>query len=244
METTPFTFLLALVFVIITGLTVWLFFRAANRSVHTLLMLLVWLLVQGVVGLSGFYTVTNTLPPRLLLVLGPPIVAIVVLFATARGRQFLDALRPELLTLVHVARIPVELVLLGLFLQGAVPQVMTFEGRNMDVLSGLTAPVVYVLAYRRKLLGLNGRLLWNMVCLGLLFNIVGTAILAAPTPLQRLAFEQPNVAILHFPFVWLPGCVVPLVLLAHLATIRQLLAQKKNRQSNTLALEVKSATLA
>ena len=128
------------------------------------------------------------------------------------------------LTLLHVVRIPVELVLFGLFSQGAVPQLMTFEGRNWDILAGLTAPIVYYLAFRKNVLGTKSLLLWNIISLASLLNIVTTALLAAPTPFQRLAFEQPNVAVLHFPFVWLPACVVPIVLLAHLAAIWRLAA--------------------
>jgi hypothetical protein len=41
-------------------------------------------------------------------------------------------------------------------------------------------------------------------------------------PFQQFAFDQPNIAVLYFPFIWLPSCVVPLVLLSHLAAIRQL----------------------
>jgi len=58
-----------------------------------------------------------------------------------------------------------------------------------------------------------------------LLNIVTTALLAAPTPFQRFAFDQPNVAVLYFPFVWLPACVVPIALLAHLVAIWRLAAK-------------------
>ncbi|GAB3867024.1 hypothetical protein GCM10028824_08490 [Hymenobacter segetis] len=223
MHTLPNTALLSLVFGLTTGLAVWLFYLAAHRSGRTLLVLLAWLGLQGAVGLSGFYTISNALPPRLALLLGPPLLLIAVLFATAAGRRWFDGLRLEMLTLLHMVRFPVELVLFGLYLHQAVPKLMTFEGRNWDILAGLTAPVIYYFAFRQQQLGRRGLLLWNILGLASLLNIVVNALLSAPTPLQRFAFEQPNVAILHFPFVWLPGCVVPLVLLAHLAAIRQLL---------------------
>ena len=106
---------------------------------------------------------------------------------------------------------------------------MTFEGRNLDILSGLTAPLIYYFGYVKKQLPKSVLLGWNILCLGLLINIVRLAILSAPFPFQTLAFDQPNIAILYFPFVWLPCCVVPLVLLSHLATIRKLLVpEKKN----------------
>ena len=213
---------LAVAFVMTTALAVALLGWAAGWPGRALALLASWLLVQGGVGLSGFCQHTGGLPPRLALLLGPPLVVIGMLLATAAGRRFVASLRLEVLTLLHVVRLPVELVLLGLYLRGTVPRLMTFEGRNWDVLMGLSAPLVYYFAFRQRRLGRRGLLLWNGLGLVSLLNIVSNAVLSVPTPLQRFGFEQPNVAILHFPFVWLPGVVVPLVLLAHLAAIRQL----------------------
>jgi hypothetical protein len=205
-----------------TLLGVWLFYRAANHSKRVLMGLAGWLLLQSVLALTGFYTVAESRPPRLLLALLPPLLVIAGLFNTAAGRRFVDGLRLDRLTLLHVIRVPVEGVLLWLFLHQAVPQLMTFEGRNFDVLSGLSAPVVYYLAFRRQQVGWRGVLAWNVGCLLLLLNIVVNAVLAAPTMVQQFAFDQPNVAILYFPFIALPSCLVPLVALAHLAAIRRL----------------------
>ncbi len=228
MENVPV--LLHVAFGLTTGLTVWLFCRATPLSGLGMLALLGWVLGLGAVALTGFFTETQTLPPRLALVLGPPLLAMLLLPATARGCRWLAQLRPEYLMLLHVVRVPVELVLFGLALHGAVPQLMTFEGRNWDILTGLTAPVMYYLVFRRQVLGSRALLAWNLAGLALLANIVVQAVLSVPSPVQRLAFEQPNVAVLYFPFVWLPGCVVPLALLAHLANIWQLLAPQRSLQ--------------
>lgn len=214
---------LSLAFGLTTALAVGLFYYATQRSGRTLLVLLAWLLLQGGLALGSFYTAANSFPPRLPLLLVPPLVLIAGLMLTAWGRGYLDSLRLPILTLLHMVRVPVELVLLALFQHHAIPQLMTFEGRNWDILAGLTAPAVYYLAFRKKQLGARGLLVWNLLVLGSLLNIVVNALLSAPSPWQRFAFGQPNVAILHFPFNWLPACVVPLVLLAHLAALRQLL---------------------
>ncbi len=100
---------------------------------------------------------------------------------------------------------------------------MTFEGRNFDILSGLTAPFIFYFVFIKKTFGRRILLIWNFICLGLLINIVINAILSAPFQFQKFAFDQPNIAILYFPFVWLPGFIVPLILFSHLAAIRQLL---------------------
>ena len=221
---------ISIVFGLTTGLTVGLFYKAANGSKVTLLILLTWLVFQAFIGLSGFYTVTDTLPPRFLLLVLPPLLFIIGLFVTTKGKQFIDSLDAKALTILHIIRIPVELVLFWLFIHKTVPQLMTFEGRNFDILSGLTAPVIFYFGFIKKQLDRKVILIWNLICLALLVNIVANAILSAPFPFQKFAFDQPNIAVLYFPFSWLPCCVVPLVLLSHLATIRQLL--KDGRQRN------------
>ena len=217
---------LYLLFGLTTALAITLFYLAARRSGRALMVVLAWLLVQSALSISGFYTVTTTLPPRLAFALGPPLLLLLSRLATMRGRAFLASLRLDLLTLLHLVRLPVELGLYGLFLHGAVPRLMTFAGGNWDILMGLSAPLVYWLV-RRQRLGRWALVAWNGLGLGLLFHIVRVAVLAAPSPVQQLAFEQPNVALLHFPFGWLPAVLVPLVLLAHVAALWQLLSPKR-----------------
>lgn len=212
----------SLVFALTTLVTVWLFYQATEQSKTTLLILLVWMALQAVLGLTGFYRNTQGIPPRFPVLIGPPLLLMAVLLLTRRGRGFIDNLRLDRLTLLHIVRIPVELVLFWLFVGGAVPQIMTFEGRNFDVLSGSTAPVLYYFGFVKQRLSRLVLLVWNLICLGLLVNIVLTAILAAPSPFQQLAFDTPNVAIQYVPFVWLPSVVVPIVLLAHASALRQL----------------------
>ena len=222
MENSPFY--IKVIFGIITILAIFIFYKASGKSRKILLILLVWLLLQTVISSTGFYSITRTIPPRFLLAVIPPLLLIICLFITERGKRFIDTLDIKLLTILHVIRIPIEIVLLLLFLDKTVPQLMTFEGRNFDILSGLTAPVIYYLVFIKKKLSRKALLVWNFFCLGLLVNIVVIAILSAPFTFQRLAFDQPNIAVLYFPFIWLPSCVVPLVLFSHLASIRQLLS--------------------
>lgn len=216
------------------GLTVllalYLFYRA-TRSSRVLLVLLGWSTLQSVLGLSGFYQAINPSPPRFPLLVLPAFLLVIVLMSTKRGQRFIDSLDLSFLTLLHVVRIPVEVVLFWLFVQGAVPQLMTFEGRNFDILSGLSAPVIYYFGFVRKSLPQTALLIWNIVCLGLVVNIAINGLLSAPTPLQQFAFDQPNIALAYFPFVLLPSVIVPMVIFAHLASIRQLLTSKTNKTS-------------
>jgi hypothetical protein len=217
---------ISIVFILATALTFWLLYEASGRSKTVLFVCLAWLVLQGAISLSGFYLVSNTMPPRFALMPGPPLVFILILFLTKRGRNFIDSLNVKLLTYLHVVRIPVELTLFWLFLHKLVPQLMTFEGRNFDIVAGISAPLIAYYGYTKMKLNRTVLLLWNFICLGLLLNIVINGVLSAPTPIQKFAFDQPNVALLYFPFVWLPAFIVPAVLLSHLASIRQLVLKR------------------
>lgn len=210
---------LDLAFAGITFTTAGLMLRAADHRRTLLFALLAWGVLTGVLGVRGFYTETSGTPPRFAMLGIVPLVVILVTLATGRGRRSMRSFDPALLTLLHVIRIPVELVLYGLFVYGKVPELMTFSGRNLDIISGLTAPFVYQWGYRSPVLPRWAIISWNIACLGLLANIVTNAVLSAPFVFQTQAFDQPNVAILHFPYVWLPAIVVPAVLFAHLAVL-------------------------
>lgn len=155
--------------------------------------------------------------------LAPPMLCIVILFIRAKGRNYIDTLNTEWLNWLHTVRVPVEICLLLLFNAGLVPKLMTFEGINFDIISGLSAPLVVYYGYRRKTWSKNILLTWNIICLALLFNIAYHGILSVPTPFQRFGFEQPNIGLTYFPYVLLPGLIVPAVLFAHLVSIRQLI---------------------
>jgi len=150
-----------------------------------------------------------------------------VLIITKKGNDFIDSLNIKVLTILHSIRLLVELVLYWLFINKAVPGLLTFEGRNFDIFSGVSAPIIYYFGFVKKRLSKFTILAWNFVCLGLLANVVFYSVLSSPTPFQRFAFDQPNIALGYFPFVLLPAIIVPIVLLSHIASIKQLI---KNRQ--------------
>ncbi|MGB0850915.1 MAG: hypothetical protein ACPGTP_06695 [Bacteroidia bacterium] len=144
------------------------------------------------------------------------------LFLTEKGRLFIDSLDVQTLTLLHTVRIPVEICLLWLSIQKLIPELMTFEGRNFDIIAGITAPIVYFLYFKSQKLSSNLFTLWNIAMLLLLVNIIVNALLSVPLPFQQFAFDQPNIAILHYPYVWLPSFIVPVVIFSHLVTIRRI----------------------
>lgn len=177
---------------------------------------------------SAVYLKIDQVPPRIFVFGAGPLIAL-FLFALIAGRNgFISRLDIRSLTLLHAVRIPVEIVLFALYKNKLVPEAMTFDGFNFDILSGLSALVIWYFGFRN---GTNRPVLiaWNLAALVLLAIIVTTAIRAFPSPLQSIAFDQPNIAVAYFPFAWLPSIVVPIVLFAHLAALWKLLFQPSSR---------------
>ena len=203
--------------------------RAGTNSVAAKLLLFImpaWMIFQAVLAAGGFYLNTSSVPPRIFL-LGPlPALALIIVYFIFARESFIEKLPLEHLTLLHTIRIPVELVLSWLFTAGLVPEIMTFHGSNFDILSGITAPIVYFIAFRGGRVNTKLLAAWNILALLLLINIVVTAILCVPSPIQKLAFDQPNVAILYFPYIWLPTVIVPIVLFCHLASLWKIFRAK------------------
>ena len=222
------------VFILTTFLTIgFLFYAIKQRTLDTfpakvvIAAIAFWLVFTGVLAVSGFYLETSGIPPRFAFIPLPTLLFIGILFAFYR-EGFIDKLPLRILTLLHIVRIPVEIVLWWLFKSGQIPEIMTFEGSNFDILAGITAPLIAILAFR----GRPNRtvlIVWNLVCLALVTTIVTIAVFSLPTSFQQFGLDQPNRAVLQFPYVWLPAIVVPIVLFAHFVSLFQLFRSTKQK---------------
>lgn len=228
---------IAVLFIVITIIALVLFYRIIkNSSDRTtqkkakpiVIGIILWLIIQGVLAFTGVYASQLGSTPPMLFRFGflPVLLLFLYLFISKNGRAFLDTLPLKQLAYLNVIRFPIEIGLYLIYLYGAIPRLMTFEGGNLDILSGLSAPVIVYLMFTKQTLKPKLFLLWHFICLALLANIVTRALLSAPFPFQQLAFDQPNIAILHFPFIWLPTFMVMAVLFGHLTSIRKLLLKR------------------
>lgn len=197
--------------------------KVRRRSNFISLLLLLWIVFQSTLALNGWYMDRVSLPPHIAFPIIVSAILITFLFITSSGRKFVDSLSLQTLTWLHLVRLPVEVCLLWLAYQKQVPFSMTFEGFNFDILFGITAPIMALLYFRWKKISKQVLLVWNVLALLSVIIIVVIAAGAAPTTVQAWNFSQPNYAILHFPFIWLPSVIVPIVILAHLKAIRQLM---------------------
>lgn len=70
-----------------------------------------------------------------------------------------------------------------LYVEGAVPVQMTYEGHNSDILSGISPVVVYLIAFKGGTTNRSLLIVWNLGDLLLLAVIVTAAALAVPSPI-------------------------------------------------------------
>nr|HAD51876.1 hypothetical protein [Algoriphagus sp.] len=155
-------------------------------------------LAQSILAYLGFYQETQAFPPRFGLVILPSIVFVVYGLLPKQQKWIAEKRDSLISTLLHSIRIPVEIVLFGLFNHQMVPKLMTFEGRNFDILIGISAPIMGWLFFKKKV-NKSMMLAWNIIGLCFVLFILVNGILSAELPFQQFGFEQPNRAVNYFP---------------------------------------------
>lgn len=205
--------------------TIIFFYFSNGKAKLATAIIVLWSIIQSVLAYQGFYQNATAMPPRFALVLVPSTLFIIYGLLPRQQRWLLKNRNSRISTFLHTVRLPVEIVLFGLFTHKMVPELMTFEGRNFDIIMGITAPVIGFLLIRGKL---NKKILltWNVVGLILVSFILFNGLLSAELPFQQFAFEQPNRAVAYFPFVLLPATVVPIVIWTHISDIILLRKQR------------------
>jgi hypothetical protein len=187
--------------------------------------LLVWGGFVSIWSFTGRMSAFENFPLNFFPVLVPPLLIILVITFTRATRDVLQHIPAENIVRLQSFRFFVEVLLWMLFIQNLMPVQMSFEGRNLDILSGVTAPVIAYLVSKRKL-SRSGLIIWNVICLLLLINIVTIAILSTPTPLRMFFNEPANTIVTYFPISWLPAFLVPLAYTLHFFSLRQVLSEK------------------
>ncbi len=244
LNTIPFW--LSFLFIIITLLTTALIYfiiiqskvsATRNKAIFILYGVVGWLAIQLLLTIFGVYSNYIITFPPLIFIFGilPILVAIIWLFVSKKGKEFIATLPLEYLTNLHFIRIFIEFILLFLFWQNAIPKAMTFEGNNYDIIIGISAPIISFLFFKQKFISRKVLLVWN--CIGLIFllHIAIVGILSTPSAIQQINFAQPNKAVLFFPFSWLITFIVPVMLTAHIISIVRLLKPKQESISPTMS---------
>lgn len=193
----------------------------ARRRRNTALGLAAWLTVTGGAAAGGLVSNFDRMPPPLMGLVAVSLVLSTTFAFSSVGALLARGLPLAVLVGFQAFRLPLELILHQLSLDGVLPVQMTYDGMNYDIATGVTAIVVALLAAWGRLPLLVLRL-WNVLGLVLLLTIVTIAILSAPFPFRAFLNDPPNTIVSTFPFVWLPTFLVQAAWVGHLLVLRRL----------------------
>lgn len=184
-------------------------------------LLAAWMAYSGLAAGMGMFLDPESIPPPLFRLMGPGLLLVFLAAFSGFGKRLAKHLGYAALIGFHAFRLPLEGLLWWFHKQGRLPVQMTFEGRNLDIITGISAIVMAVLvgmgiASRRAIM------IWNLAGFILLMNIMTVAILSIPGPMRRFHNEPANTLVLHFPYVWIPAVFVLAAFLGHLLILRKL----------------------
>ncbi len=215
-------FLLQGGFIIIAILLVAMF-AYVLKSRRFLVAGFIWLAFTGILAATGVLSDFSSTPPKVVLLLFPAFAATLILGSTKLGER-LSLLPLTFLVGYQAFRIPVEILIHHAAQEGVAPLQMSWDGLNLDILSGVSALLLFPFVKRMPRWSI---LLWNILALCLLLWIVGVAILSMPSAFQQL--EPDNIWVAHFPFIWLPTVAVTFALIGHVAVFRKLRGVTRRR---------------
>ena len=195
--------------------------RTALRQTLTAAFLTAaWLTVTGLAAARG--ALHFEAPPTMLPVFIVTFALAIGLALSPLGKRIAIGLPIAALVGYQAFRVLVELLLHSAYREGLMPVQMSYSGRNFDIISGITALFLGGWLATRPTWSRRLVFAWNTLALALLINIIGVALLSAPTPVRVFMNEPANVWITHAPWVWLPTVMVLAALSGHVLVYRRL----------------------
>jgi len=181
----------------------------------------VWMALTAALASSGVLGDFDARPPPMLVLMAVTVAGSLAIAFSPFGTHLMAQLPVTWLIGFQGFRLPLELVMQRAAEEHVMPIQMSYSGRNLDIVSGITAILVaWMIArgYGTK----RTPWLWNLLGTGLLLNVLAVAILSLPG-VAHWGPEEVNVWISRPPFVWLPTVLVPFALVGHLLLWRRLL---------------------
>jgi hypothetical protein len=110
---------------------------------------------------------------------------------------------------------------------GVMPRIMTFEGSNLDVISGLLALATGFLILRQPRYAKAFTIIFNSLGILILLNTLRIAAMSMPSPIQQYPFDYRLLLLGQPYFIYLPAILVVMALGLHILSLRQVALQSK-----------------
>ena len=181
-----------------------------------------WLSLVLILGLQGFFSPDPTArAPRIAYAIIPFALSIGLFLLSTSFRRMVDGIPPQWTIGLQANRILGALFLVA-FTQGLLPAQFAIPAGIGDVLISLAAPFVAYLLIVKHPQARSIGLLWNTFGILDLLLAITLGVLTSPGQLHRLALNTPNLLMSAYPFVLIPAFGVPIWLLLHFFSLREL----------------------
>src|ERR1700719_3920225 len=227
---------LAFVVVAVIGVSAAYLPRRTTFAIST--GLAIWLVYVGLFSSLGYMRDPSLRPPGILWVFGRLVLFVVVVVRSNIGARVATAIPLWLILGFESFRIGVELLMHRLWEDGLMPKLLTYEGGNVDMVFGLSAPIIAWIATMGRP-GLRLAMGWNVLGLLSLANVAASSVLIGP--LKLISAEVPNVAMGIFPYAFLPGFLAPLALTLHVLAIRAIAARLRDTRASALGISASTS---
>lgn len=188
----------------------------------TVFFFVLWITAITILSYKDFFSDFQSLPPRPVIAILLPLPVILLLSFSSTGTQILKAVPPQWLILMQSFRILVEILIWFAVLANKLPIQMSFEGRNLDIFSGLFAIAAAYLLVKMPNASQKIIISFNIIGLALLLNILIVALLSMPTSVRYFMNDPSAALVAQFPFILLPSVLVPIAYSFHIFSLRQL----------------------
>lgn len=183
-----------------------------------------FLLFVGLAALDGFFLDREAVPPKLVFGMVPALAGVLLLAFHPLILKWIREIPQRWLIGLQTFRLIVEVQLYFLAQAGLISKLMTFEGRNFDILVGLTAPLAAWYVHKKHRANQGAPkfvVIWNLIGLGLLINVAAHGLLMFPSVAIISDGSPGSYGLASFPYIWLPTFMVPLALLLHILSLKR-----------------------
>ena len=199
---------------------------------------ILWLALLVFLAESGLFDKYDNFPPFVLLTSLPILLFSIYLASTKVFGIILKMIPIRWLFYIQAFRLLLEILLWIGYRMGFVPIQLTFEWLNFDIIVGITAPMAAYTFFSRKHYRKPEAVIWNVFGIILALNFLFIMSLTTIMPWKTLNFLQSPTFFSVFPFIWIPGFLIPVAISIHIFSLKQIVGDQLIRHFNRLKKSV------
>jgi hypothetical protein len=194
--------------------------KAKRKKIMLVSGLLLWHMYIFIMASSGVLE-TFELPPRFpLLIIFPVFLFTGIFLYKNKNNAWINQLSLKTLTYVQVFRVAVEIIFVFSISAGILHKNVTIEGYNFDMVFAVTAPILAVLVFNKKMIKEKIILWWNYLGLAVLASVIFVFITSTYFPnIYASEASLLSIEFTKYPYILVAGFLMPLAVFLHVLSI-------------------------